>query len=187
MDKNNENWVVGNCKYCNADIIEMPPVPGTGLPTWEYTCDCLRKIENTKIYMMIGLPGSGKSTYIKENLQNLPIVSKDEMRVKIFRKDYDQANEIYISRISQYICDLLIENNISFILDETHSKKDRRKKIIDRYKNKCKIIGIFINEKPEICKERRINFPEEIMDKKIKEFEVPTEDEGFNKLIYIDK
>jgi len=140
-----------------------------------------------KIFMMIGLPGSGKSTYIKENLKNLPIINKDEMRLHIFRKDYDQANEIYISRISQYISDILVKNNISFILDETHLKKERREKIINRYKDKADIVGIFINENIEKCKERRNNFPKGIMENKIKEFEIPDKNEGFFNLININK
>ena len=39
--------------------------------------------ESFNVYIMCGLPGSGKSTYIKENFPNLPIISRDVFRYEL--------------------------------------------------------------------------------------------------------
>ena len=39
--------------------------------------------ESFNVYIMCGLPGSGKSTYIKENFPNLPIISRDVFRCEL--------------------------------------------------------------------------------------------------------
>ncbi len=138
------------------------------------------------LYMMIGMPGSGKSTYIQKHLLKLPVLCKDIMRLDIFRQEYDQAHEIHISRISKYLSDILADNKISFILDETNLKSMRREKIIELYKDKMYIVGICICASLEKCKERRLHFPEGIMKQKWEEFELPTMNEGFDELLIID-
>lgn len=151
---------------------------------YERYCSC--NFNKPKLYMMIGMPGSGKSTYIQNHLLKLPVLCKDVMRLDIFRQEYDQANEIHISRISQYLSDLLVDNKISFILDETNLKAMRRKKIIELYKDKMYIVGLWICASFEKCKERRTHFPKGIMEQKWEEFEHPIISEGFDELLIID-
>ena len=36
-----------------------------------------------KVYIMIGIPGSGKSTYVKNNLADIPMISRDIIRIEL--------------------------------------------------------------------------------------------------------
>jgi len=75
----------------------------------------------TEVYFMVGLPGSGKSTYIKNNLPSLPIVSRDIIRAELgFTKSVDQKRvlkpkeEEYVSQVERETVRYFCENDQSF-------------------------------------------------------------------------
>ncbi len=43
----------------------------------------LRHTKQSKCYLLVGLPGSGKSTWCEKNHPDLPIVSRDIIRYKL--------------------------------------------------------------------------------------------------------
>ena len=82
-----------------------------------------------KCYIMIGLPGSGKSTWIKNNLpKNIEIVSKDLIRQDLgIIKDQDvkaignQEQEKEVKNIYHNKLEELLEQGKDFVIDNTNS------------------------------------------------------------------
>lgn len=97
-------------------------------------------------YIMWGLPGVGKSTYIKNNMTNLPIVSRDDIIEEIGKGDN------YIEKykhIDHKLVDKIFWNQIKsqkndFIIDITSNTKKLMRRIINNIKGKFNIKFIMI-------------------------------------------
>lgn len=85
-----------------------------------------------EIVLMAGLPASGKSTFIKNNYPNLPIVSLDDIREEFdISPEGDQSEVVAIAR--KRAKDLL-KAQTPFIWDATNLTPSLRKKQIDFFK-----------------------------------------------------
>lgn len=95
------------------------------------TNDEVRTMDFT-VYMMIGLPGAGKSTYIKEKLYNMEIVSRDNIRNGLGILNHANGNYIQEKMVDD-IFERRIKTNaakhFSFVVDNTNLKKSYRDKI----------------------------------------------------------
>lgn len=85
-----------------------------------------------KIYMMIGVPGSGKSSYAKNvlkytlNLSDDSIVSSDDIRKKYFGDENDQSHNAEVFKILYQKVRMLYDEGKDAIIDATSmSYKDR--------------------------------------------------------------
>jgi tRNA uridine 5-carbamoylmethylation protein Kti12 len=92
-----------------------------------------------KVYITVGLPGSGKSTwskkFAKEN-ENVIIVNRDSFRSMI--KDEYTFNfryEPFIKELANVALGNALERGLDVIVDETHIKSARRKEIIEVVRN----------------------------------------------------
>lgn len=90
------------------------------------------------VYMMIGLPGSGKSTYCKNSLHDLPVVSNDHAYDNYMREHdctYTTAYQTLERRdvLGQFegaFTKMLMSGN-DFIIDNTNLTARGRKKVLD--------------------------------------------------------
>ena len=126
------------------------------------------------VWIMVGLPGSGKSTYIKDKLpKNIEIINQDSIRVElgIMKDDVHKAignkeQEKEVTRINDERINELIKQRKDFIIDNTNIKVGR----VENYYNKLNKAGanikiIIIDTPKEICKDRRKeNIPEKVID-----------------------
>lgn len=86
------------------------------------------------IYVMIGIAGSGKSTYINNNLSDYPIVSRDIIRTEIgITKEGDKvrSSKQQESKVSERENELIKEycrNKTSFIIDDMNIRRMFRDK-----------------------------------------------------------
>lgn len=103
------------------------------------------------LHIMIGLPGSGKSYWLKENALSEHIISRDEVRFSML-SDGDEyfANEKkvykeYVRRIQEALD--LDEDNLHVYADATHINWDSRKKLLNslRIDSNLKIHIIYID------------------------------------------
>ena len=87
-------------------------------------------MEESTAYIMVGAPGSGKSTYAKKlaKIENAVIISGDDIRAELFGSAEIQGdwNAIW-SRIDELVAENCHRN---VILDGTHFKKKYREEII---------------------------------------------------------
>jgi predicted kinase len=123
---------------------------------------------------MCGLPGSGKSTYIKEELpKNVNIISQDYIRQElgIMKDDEHKAignseQEKEVTRICLERIDKVIKERKDFVIDNTNVKTGRVQNYYDKLKKANANVQIIIIDTPkEICKERRKEYiPEKVID-----------------------
>lgn len=149
------------------------------------------------LFMMIGIPGSGKSTYAKElceGLDNTVIISRDEIRYSLVPKDeeYFSKETLVFNTFIDRINDSLDKYD-NVIIDATHINISSRKKVIDKIKNKenIKITGVCFIVPFEVALERnnkregRAKVPEGAMKNMAARFVVPDKnyENYFNNII----
>lgn len=111
------------------------------------------KIKNI-IFVMIGAPGSGKSTYAK-SIQNAIYISRDEIRFSFLNEgDTYFANEYQVYQEFTYRILKAIEENKNIIIDATHLTKKSRQKLFNAIhidKTKTIVYAIYMNTPLQIC------------------------------------
>ena len=141
-----------------------------------------------KFYMMIGLPGSGKSFYT-ECLKNTgaKIFSSDALRKELFGDEENQENnEAIFKELHKRIKKSLSSGNDT-VYDATNISFKRRKSFLEELKNiDCYKIAIFMATPYEIClknnyKRNRI-VPENIIKRMYMNFTAPYWYEGWDEI-----
>lgn len=163
-----------------------------------------------KVYITVGLPGSGKSTWSKKFAKENPstiIVNRDAFRTMI--KDeytFDFRYEPFIKSATNKVIEQSLEYGLDIIVDETHVKKERRLEIIKTIRDfensyglinndngKIKIVYVWFTENKNNIYFRMMNDRgytkekwEEVIDGMKKIFEEPEANEGYDELIKIN-
>ncbi len=108
-----------------------------------------------KIYITIGLPASGKSTWTKK--RKLPYISSDEIRNQIFGIQFDQAYEKYVWRTVYKMIGFAIAAKSDFIIDATNLNEMYRNEMIDyirAVRDDVIIIAVAFKTSAQTCIER---------------------------------
>ena len=135
---------------------------------------------------MSGLPGSGKSTWVKKQLNNKGgfWASRDAMRFSMVREDepyFERENEVFNAWIAQ-ICEALANPMIEDIyIDATHLNDRSREKTLSRLpkENINKITNVVFLVPIETCLERNAQrtgrevVPEDAIRNMEKSFKMP--------------
>lgn len=140
--------------------------------------------------MMIGLPGSGKSTIAKElaEIGNAKIFSSDEYRAKLLGDENDQSkNELVFNTIHRDLMFHLMQGN-NCIFDATNVTMKDRKRALEVVKNiAVNKIAYFVNTPYQICilhdRDRSRSVGVDVINKFIAKFQFPQKFEGFDQII----
>lgn len=157
-----------------------------------------------KIYILIGTPCAGKSTYIntvlKDLLYNPYIASTDNIIMSLHSdKTYDEAFELEknnfekLESIMFYNIYNSIENNQDIVIDRTNMKRKSRKRFLQITKDKYeKIAVVFKIDETEFDKRNNDRFlkegksiPKNVFHDMLKSYQEPSYEEGFNKILFI--
>ena len=140
-----------------------------------------------KVWLMSGLPGSGKSTWVKQQLNNKPHcywASRDAVRFSMVREDepyFEREAEVFNEWIRR-ICEALSDPNIEDIyIDATHLNDKSREKTLNRLPkdNIEKITNVVFMVPIETCLERNAQrsgrevVPEDVIRNMKKTFKMP--------------
>lgn len=148
-----------------------------------------------RFIMLIGLPGSGKSTwaekYITEN-SNTVIISSDEIRKELFDNEWSQEDNdrVFYEMQNRVIHELSLGRNV--IYDATNVVRKRRKTLLDKLPTYCKKEAHVIWAPIMTCinrdKFRTRTVGQNVIWKMLCSYQPPFFDEGFNQIYYnIDK
>ncbi len=157
-----------------------------------------------KLLVLVGLPGSGKSTWVKKYIskhKNFIVISVDDAIEEFAVSDgtnYNTAWKKYISDATAIMKQNLqsaYNDNISVIVDKTNlTVKSRNRVLSSAPPNYIKIAVIFQIPSKELYRrlEMRKNdtgksIPADVMDNFIANFIPPTISEGFSQIIKVNE
>ncbi len=146
------------------------------------------------VYVMIGLPGAGKDTWIKENLPDAKcIVCRDDIRVELglcgpdqkivgTRRQEEMVTGIFYTKLKMYA-----REGEDIVINNINLKRQYRRdyhKVLQNYDVNWIYVVV---EAPDLDtnKERRKGqIPPEIFDRMVASYEPPTPDE-YDEIIYV--
>jgi predicted kinase len=107
------------------------------------------------VYIMVGLPRSGKSTYAKRHKGLCAIVSADQLRYLVYGQRFWGPGEDLMWAIRKIILKMLMEQGIDIVIDETNTTVSRRKPIVDLAREYGYFVeAVIINTAERVCIER---------------------------------
>jgi predicted kinase len=150
-----------------------------------------------KCYQLIGVPASGKSTWIKTQdwAKDIPVVSTDNF-VEAYAleqgKTYNEVFKDYMPIAVRLMANQALicqANKLDVIWDQTSTTVLSRRKKFNTLRNYDHIAVVFSVPEPDELARRLAsrpgkNIPQHVMDQMINGFEMPTLDEGFVEIIH---
>lgn len=153
-----------------------------------------------KLIILVGNCGSGKSTYAKKlSKEGYNIVSRDSLRYMVNAGNYvfDREKEPIVHEMTIRCLYTLLSYMVDIVIDETNMTRKCRKKYIEMAQQFEYEIEAHVM--PKISKEesvqRRLNSPhgnygkekwEEVWEIFDNRYVEPKEEEGFNKIVFVE-
>jgi len=130
------------------------------------------------VHMMVGIAGSGKDTFIKNNLSELPIISLDDIRREFKILPTDKKGNGTIIQEGKERCKQLMRKHKDFVFNATNLTRDMRSKWISLFQEYGGKVIVHYIEVPyqDLIKQnhnRKYKVPESVIDKMIEKLEVP--------------
>ena len=156
----------------------------------------------SKAYILIGVPASGKSTWVSQQSfdRKKTVIASTDDHIETYARDkkmsYNEAFHEYIDEATNKMIDSVIDaidQKFDIIWDQTSiTKKSRSKKLKMIPKDYEKIAVVFSIPKEDELKKRLTSrpgkvIPNRVMSQMIDHFEEPTKEEGFDRIIYINE
>ena len=156
------------------------------------------KISERRCYQLIGVPASGKSTWIKDQIWalGLTIVSTDSFVEDYARaqgKTYSEVFKDYMPTAVDLMAGQVVrarDLNHTVIWDQTSTTVVSRKRKFNMLPDYDHIAVVFRTPNLDVLKERLSNrpgkeIPWEVVQGMIDSWEEPTEEEGFKEIWYV--
>jgi predicted kinase len=149
------------------------------------------------LYMLVGVPGSGKSFWVNnQNIENSVVISTDNhierfailnntIYSEIFNKVIGEATRLMNEDLRK-----AINEQKNLLWDQTNlNVKSRRGKLTRVPKTYHKVAVVFATPDPVTHRQRLENragktIPDHVLQSMIDSLEVPTIEEGFNEVIF---
>lgn len=140
----------------------------------------VKQMTQPKAYLMVGIPGAGKSTWVKNNLpSDTIIISRDIIRARLGFTQDENEKAVLSHEQEQLVTDVEYKEiegalfaGYDVAIDDTNTGRFR-KRLID-FLRECgaKVIGVNLNTPLETCIERRkgqipADVMQRIFDKKV--------------------
>lgn len=150
-----------------------------------------------EVILMVGLPGSGKSTYINKYFKtDYVIISSDDLiqeKADELGKTYDDVFSDYIGDASKYaniLLDKAIKDRKNIIIDKTNMSKKARNRVLSRIPTDYTKTAIVFNVDTEVLLNRITTrnktgktISMNVLFDMQRNYDEPTISEGFDKIL----
>lgn len=144
---------------------------------------------------MVGIPCSGKTTWVNRNKGTKFVLSADIVRKHLHGKPFFEAAEQMVWTLRRYIFLHALEQGIDIIVDETSITTKKRQEILkfaNSYGYTCDCVFIRCDKK--ICEQRCMKSERSlenlakvpIINRMARQLEIPSSKEGFINIIEIE-
>ena len=142
------------------------------------------------LYIPIGLPGRGKSTWLtKQGIET--IISPDIIRATVYggypTDGLDKELEKEVWKRAYALLPLAFETKMNVAFDATNLSKSRRAAIISKTPADYDIVGVYFSTTIDECIKRQIGrkkgVPEKVIKSMNSRLEFPEKEEGFDLLV----
>ena len=144
------------------------------------------------IFMMVGLPGSGKSYQAKllSEQYKASIHSSDSIREELYGDPRIQDNHELVFRTLHQRVKEDLHNNKNTIYDATNINYKRRKAFLQELSNtECWKVCVFVSTPYKVCLERNKSrnavVPEDVIKNMLEHFWVPQNYEGWDDIVIV--
>ena len=151
---------------------------------------------NNTLYITVGLPGSGKSTYVKNFIKDKDIeyLSSDSLRAVYGKSEEDQTvTPLVFGHIKRKV-DEFLKDGKNVLVDATSvNRKERSDYIKTAKKYGAKVVAIVFKMDRQGLIDRNKKrgeqggrvVPDFVIDKMLNKFEEPSYSEGIDVIIYV--
>jgi len=152
--------------------------------------NCLRNENAMYLYIPIGLPGCGKTTWLaKQGIET--IISPDIIRATVYggypTSGLDKELEKEVWKRAYALLPLAFETKMNVAFDATNLSRSRRAAILNKKDPEYEAIGVYFSISIEECIKRQVGrkkgVPEDVIRKMNSRLEFPEKEEGFDLLI----
>ena len=135
------------------------------------------------LYMTVGLPGSGKSTWAKKQ-EHLTVISSDEVRAELYGSEEIQDNpakvfQIVHSRVKEQL------KHGDVIMDATNLNARKRAGFLSQFSGARKVAVLFATNYERVLEQNRKRerqVPEHVIQRMRESFQPPTKWEGWDEI-----
>ena len=142
-----------------------------------------------RIVVLVGLPGSGKSTYVQR--VDGEALSSDAIRKLLAGDETDQTIHVQVFQTLRYLLEqrLAIGRHVTYIDATNLTPEERRPYIEIGRAHGCAMDAVFFDVPLEVCRDRNVRrsrvVPEEALEKMAAKLVPPAREEGFDNVVVI--
>jgi predicted kinase len=148
-----------------------------------------------RLYVLVGVPGSGKTTYARAALPHALRISLDDLRLMLSGRTFDARLEPAVAVAGEAVRDALAAyaaaHHVDLVFDATNVTRARRAPLIALARRLgLAPVAIYVDTPLAVAQERngrrRVPVPRAVVENFDGRLEPPTTAEGFDEVIRVD-